>query len=288
MSLPPTNTQTDEPSQLVSLDQHGATNNGTLKHSQALRITNPTMEQVRPPQGHGPDQDSDKIPLWVWGALAATLFIEVGEKVLEVLDSRIETPLLPMRSPFSRPLTPPARPAIDFVSRNRALTERQAANISPPPSLTPQPPLQLSHIDADVLQAVKQKLLTDASTPSWIPPRDARWLDIAPYPSVTLVVGKRGSGKSALGYRLLELNRDRAVPYVGDLPPSARRLLPEWVGVMDRLEDVPPGAVILLDEAYVNLHARNSMSREGRDIGTIVKGSRQKSQSLIFIVQEAR
>ena len=122
----------------------------------------------------------------------------------------------------------------------------------------------------------------------YVPPPDAQWLRLAPHPSEVLVIGKRGSGESALGYRLLELYRDRAAPYVVGLPGSARKLLPEWVGVMDRLEDVPPGAAVLLDEAYIQLHARNAMSKQGRDIGTMVNLSRQKRQTLIFIVQEAR
>ena len=43
-----------------------------------------------------------------------------------------------------------------------------------------------------------------------------------------------------------------------------------------------------MDEAYLQLHARNSMSVEGRSIGTIVNLSRQRGKSLIFVVQEAR
>ena len=109
-----------------------------------------------------------------------------------------------------------------------------------------------------------------------------------PWPPILLVSGKRGSGKSALGYRLLELFRSRAAPYVVGLPKEARKPLPDWVGCEDRLEDVPAKAVVLLDESYIQYHARNSMSDEGRDIRTIVNLSRQNEQSLIFIVQEAR
>ena len=34
---------------------------------------------------------------------------------------------------------------------------------------------------------------------------DSRWRDVVAHPSIVLILGKRGSGKSALGYRLLEL-----------------------------------------------------------------------------------
>ena len=60
------------------------------------------------------------------------------------------------------------------------------------------------------------------------------------------------------------------------------------MGVADTLEDVPPGALALVDEAYLQLHARSSMSDAGRSIGALVNLSRQRRQSLIFVVQEAR
>ena len=43
---------------------------------------------------------------------------------------------------------------------------------------------------------------------------------LVPHPSIVLVLGKRGSGKTALGYRLLELLRGHAEPYVVGIPAS--------------------------------------------------------------------
>ena len=129
---------------------------------------------------------------------------------------------------------------------------------------------------------------TTQPLPAWMPPLDAEWLRLVRHPSVVLVLGKRGSGKSALGYRVLELLRNQAAPYVVGLPSVSRKLLPDWVGCTDKLEDVPPKAVVLLDEAYIEYHARDSMSAKGRNIGELVNLSRQKEQTLVFIVQEAR
>ena len=127
----------------------------------------------------------------------------------------------------------------------------------------------------------------DSAPPAWSPPADSKWQRLAPHPSVGAIVGRRGGGKSALGYRLLELQRDRAACYVVG-PPSLRKLLPDWIGVVQDMTDVPSNAVVLIDEAYLLLNSRDSMSRTGRSIGPMINLSRQRRLSLIFISQEAR
>ena len=61
-----------------------------------------------------------------------------------------------------------------------------------------------------------------------------------------------------------------------------------WIGVVQDMTDVPSDAVVLIDEAYLLLHSRDSMSRTGRSIGPMINLSRQRRLSLIFISQEAR
>ena len=122
----------------------------------------------------------------------------------------------------------------------------------------------------------------------WTPEPDAQWLKIIHHPSVLLTIGKRGAGKSALDFRLLELLRPFGEPYVVGLPMEARKLPPDWIGTAERLEDVPTGAVVLIDESYLQLHARGSMTEAGKAIGNLINLSRQKRQTLLFVVQEAR
>jgi len=105
---------------------------------------------------------------------------------------------------------------------------------------------------------------------------------------VVLLLGKRGSGKSALGYRLLELFRYGPKPYVVGVPASARKLLPDWIGIASSLEEVPPRAIALVDEAYLAYHARGSMARESKAMSQFLNLSRQRDQTLIFVSQEAR
>ncbi len=117
---------------------------------------------------------------------------------------------------------------------------------------------------------------------------DAAWRQKIVHPSVVMILGKRGSGKSALGYRLLELFRYVGSPYVVGVLASARRLLPDWIGIAPTLEEVPHKAVALVDEAYLTYHARGSMARESKAMSQLLNLSRQREQTIIFVTQEAR
>lgn len=104
---------------------------------------------------------------------------------------------------------------------------------------------------------------------------------------MVLILGKRGSGKSALGYRLLELFRYVADIYVVGIPEEARKLLPEWIGIVPSLEDLPAKCIALVDEAYLPYHARGSMTAKSKAMSQALNLSRQKEQTIIFISQDA-
>ncbi len=117
---------------------------------------------------------------------------------------------------------------------------------------------------------------------------DARWREVVVPPAVVLVLGKRGSGKSALAYRLLELFRYRLTPYIVGAPAQAGKLLPDWIGTVPTLEDLPPDSIALVDEAYLLYHSRRSMAQESAAMSQRLNLSRQRNQTLIFVSQEAR
>ena len=117
---------------------------------------------------------------------------------------------------------------------------------------------------------------------------DARWREVIVPPATVLIVGKRGSGKSALAYRLLELFRYALTPYVVGVPSQARKLLPEWIGIVPKLEDLPHNSIALVDEAYMLYHSRRSMAEESKAMSQVVNLSRQRNQTLVFVSQEAR
>lgn len=147
-----------------------------------------------------------------------------------------------------------------------------------------------SAIQKDISNIMEVRSVPLLSLPSEKPDlvKDSKWLEVIVHPSVVLIVGKRGSGKSALGYRLLELFRYKAAPYVLGLPAQAQNLLPDWIGVAQSLDDIPPDSIVLIDEAYIPYHSRESLKTKSREMSRLVNLSRQRNQTLLFVTQEAR
>ena len=115
-----------------------------------------------------------------------------------------------------------------------------------------------------------------------------KWRSLIPNPCVAMILGKRGSGKSALGYYLLEILRKRRNAYVVGFPEEDRELLPKWCKIIPRLEEAPEKAVILVDEAYAFYQSRESYTSSAKSLLPILGMSRKKKQTLIFIAHESR
>ncbi len=124
-------------------------------------------------------------------------------------------------------------------------------------------------------------------TPKQIPVY-SKWREVIKHPVIVLVLGGRGSGKSGVSYRLLEDFRYSLSPYVVGFPEKSRSLLPDWIGIEDRLEDVPPKSITVLDEAYLQHHAREWQKLRNRDISRTLNLSRQQDKTIVFIAQIGR
>ncbi|MFC1919836.1 hypothetical protein ACFLWX_03505 [Chloroflexota bacterium] len=115
-----------------------------------------------------------------------------------------------------------------------------------------------------------------------------KWRRIIEHPTVVLIIGKRGSGKSALGYYIIELLHIAYPTYVVGAPETAQNLLPDWVGIVPNLEMLPPNSIGLVDEAHLKYHARQSNVGVSVLMSKLLNLSRQKSQTIVFVSQEAR
>jgi len=109
-----------------------------------------------------------------------------------------------------------------------------------------------------------------------------------PESGLCLILGQLGSGKSALGYALLdEISRaSNRKAYVHGFPRGKAHLLPRNISTL-RENDPPEDSVVLFDEAYYTFYAREHYSQINKRMGRIAGLARQKGILCIYISQEA-
>ncbi len=103
--------------------------------------------------------------------------------------------------------------------------------------------------------------------------------------SVGIILGSRGSGKSALGMRLLEnaKTKGRKVQALGFSSSS----LPQWIECIDSIEKVKNNAFLLVDEGGITFSSRSSMNDANKLLSQLLLISRHKDLSVIFISQNS-
>ncbi len=101
---------------------------------------------------------------------------------------------------------------------------------------------------------------------------------------ILAVAGRRGSGKSVLGFRIMEnihAKTNRKCFVLG----VKQAVLPSWIATIDDMHAVSNGGVVLVDEGAISFSSRNSMSKKNKDLGELLAIARHKDLTLIFITQ---
>lgn len=104
--------------------------------------------------------------------------------------------------------------------------------------------------------------------------------------TIGLILGARGTGKSAIGMRLLEnfkSSTDKNIYALGFKPDS----LPHWIKVVEGVETIENNSVILVDEGGIEFSSRKSMSDANTFLSEILLIARHKDLSVIFITQNS-
>ncbi|MFA4960140.1 MAG: zonular occludens toxin domain-containing protein [Candidatus Pacearchaeota archaeon] len=101
---------------------------------------------------------------------------------------------------------------------------------------------------------------------------------------ILLIFGKRGSGKSSLGFRILE-NIHSKTKRKSFVLGITQKLLPTWIKSVNEIEKVPEGGVILIDEGAIAFGARDSMSFKNKELSKLMAVARHKDITLIFVTQ---
>lgn len=101
---------------------------------------------------------------------------------------------------------------------------------------------------------------------------------------IVLIFGKRGSGKSALGFRLME-NIHEKTGRKGYVLGVGQEVLPQWITSVESLEQVGNGGIVLVDEGALTFASRESMSGKNVALGKLLAVARHKDLTLLFITQ---
>lgn len=101
---------------------------------------------------------------------------------------------------------------------------------------------------------------------------------------ILLIAGRRGSGKSALGFRLLENIHATTKRQCFALGPQ-QTVLPSWISAVSTVQEATNGSAILVDEAAVSFSSRESLQKTNKQLSGLLAIARHKDISLIFVTQ---
>lgn len=99
---------------------------------------------------------------------------------------------------------------------------------------------------------------------------------------IILITGKRGSGKTALGFKFLDiLAGKRNAYYLG------KGKLPRFIKQVQDIKDVKNNSIILVDEAAIAYSSRDSSAKSNKVLSEMMVIARHKNLSLIIITQNS-
>src|SRR3989344_118839 len=104
--------------------------------------------------------------------------------------------------------------------------------------------------------------------------------------TIGIILGARGTGKSAIGMRLLEniaVKTEKKLYALGFKAES----LPSWIKVVSSIEEIENNSALLIDEGGIEFSSRESMSNANKLLSEILLIARHKDLSVMFITQNS-
>ncbi|MFA5484765.1 MAG: zonular occludens toxin domain-containing protein [Candidatus Pacearchaeota archaeon] len=103
---------------------------------------------------------------------------------------------------------------------------------------------------------------------------------------IGIILGARGSGKTAFGVRLLEniyFKKKKECFAMG----FNEKDLPSWIYSIDEIDEVKNNSLVLIDEGGILFNSRSSMKSSNKLLSELILISRHKNISIIFISQNS-
>ncbi|MFA5992755.1 MAG: zonular occludens toxin domain-containing protein [Candidatus Pacearchaeota archaeon] len=103
---------------------------------------------------------------------------------------------------------------------------------------------------------------------------------------IGIIVGARGTGKTAFGMKLLEniyaKNKKKCFAMGFD-----ENELPSWIKSISDISEVENNSIILIDEGGILFSSRNAMTSTNKILSKLILISRHKNLSILFISQNS-
>lgn len=103
---------------------------------------------------------------------------------------------------------------------------------------------------------------------------------------VGIILGARGTGKSALGMRILENVKAQTGEKCYVIGFNEKKL-PKWIESITDLGEIENNSFLLADESGINFSSRDSMSSANKLLSELLLISRHKNISILFITQNS-
>jgi len=104
--------------------------------------------------------------------------------------------------------------------------------------------------------------------------------------TISIILGARGSGKSALGIKMLENVHAKKNSRCFALG-FGQKELPSWITAVENVTEIMNDSFVLLDEGGIFFSSRKSMSTVNKVLSDLILISRHKNLNIIFISQNS-
>jgi len=103
---------------------------------------------------------------------------------------------------------------------------------------------------------------------------------------IGIILGARGSGKTAFGIKFLEnvYSKTRKKCYAMGFKKNE---MPSWIEVVDNIDQIRNNSIVLVDEGGVLFSARRAMTNTNKLMSDLILISRHKNLSILFISQNS-